>query len=105
MTVVISKYKPFLTCTSWSSLTVGRGTPLSGSWIILTRTSIVTSLSVRDVTLAHSRTPPTIRAALRGSTFFFFNLTFVRRGVASSAWLEFGSLSSLEESAQRNNNY
>ena len=80
--------KPFLIFTSaLRALAGGRGTPLSGSCIILTRTSIVISLSVRDDTLALSRPPgpPPSRAARRGSTgaffFFFFSLTFVWRAV------------------------
>ena len=96
-------YLPFLICTSLRALTGGRGTPLSGSWIMLIRMSIVMSLSVIDDTLALSKAPPPINAALRGSTFFFFffRRTLVGRGVASSGVVDFDWSSSLESSMDK----
>ena len=89
------------------ALAGGRGTPLSGSCIIFTRTSIVMSLSVRDDMLALSRpSGPPSRAARCGSTgafFFFLSLTFVWSAVALSYLLlcfNLVSLFSLESSTK-----
>ena len=87
------------------ALAGGRGTPLSGSCMMLTRMSMVVSLSVRDDTLALSRPSPPSRTALRGSTgalfCFFLSLSF--ETLLSSTPLSFSlaSLLSIKSSAKK----
>lgn len=77
--IISTENTPFFIWTSLRALAGGRGTPLSGSWMILMRASMVMSRSVSDdiLVLSGPPVPPSSKAALRGLVFFFFSLTFV----------------------------